>query len=120
VEPGEQRDFESFSRCLRAQAQPVGEREEASFRLLVRAAWNMRRMRILEAGLAIDGQNSLFDDDLAPILTRYQRYHARFENSYYRASRALRKLQSERAAVAAKRPARVGFLTTAGLKPVAG
>jgi len=74
--------------------------QETVFSQLVAAAWNLRRVRILQA--------ELFDGDLDPLANpefdarcdRLARYEQRFERALYRAIAELRRLQTDAAAIA--------------------
>ncbi|MBK5291515.1 MAG: hypothetical protein JJE04_07570 [Acidobacteriia bacterium] len=94
--PHEQDDFLNFQIELTGQIKPNGQLELTTFDNLLHAAWNMRRVRRLEAQLADSGIDPLSDPNLAPQCDRYARYFTRAEKSYYRALRELRTLQADR------------------------
>ncbi len=94
--PNEQDDFLDFQIELTGQIKPNGQLERSAFDNLLHAAWNMRRIRRLEAQLAESGIDPLTDPSLAGQCDRYARYFARAEKSYYRALRELRTLQADR------------------------
>ncbi len=94
--PNEQDDFLDFQIDLTAQIKPIGTLELTAFDNLLHAAWNMRRIRRLEAQLSESGTDPLSDPNLAAQCDRYARYLARAEKSYYRALKELRTLQSDR------------------------
>ncbi|MBK5294103.1 MAG: hypothetical protein JJE04_20800 [Acidobacteriia bacterium] len=94
--PHEQDDFLDFQISLTGQIKPNGQLELTAFDNLLHAAWNMRRIRRLEAQIAESGIDPLSDSGLASQCDRYARYFARAEKSYYRALRELRVLQSDR------------------------
>ncbi len=127
--PREQDEFLDFQIELTGQIKPIGALERTAFDNLMHAAWNMRRIRRLEAQLAESGtaqralpalpneseppesssraaapfcasvKDPLTDPNLAAQCDRYARYFARAEKSYYRALRELRTLQSDRYAL---------------------
>ena len=68
-----------------------------TFRHLLHAAWNLRRLERLEAELFHSGTDPLSDPDLAPTLDRYARYQQRHQRAYYRALKELKSLQTNRA-----------------------
>ncbi len=94
--PHEQDDFLDLQIDLTAQIKPIGALELTAFDNLLHAAWNMRRIRRLEAQLAESGSDPLSDPNLAAQCDRYARYFGRAEKSYYRALRELRTLQADR------------------------
>jgi len=94
--PHEQDDFLDFQIELTEQIKPNGTLELTAFDILLHAAWNMRRIRRLEAQLSESGIDPLSDPSLATQCDRYARYFARAEKSYYRALRELRTLQADR------------------------
>ncbi len=124
--PHEQDDFLNFQIEFTGQIKPIGALELTAFDNLLHAAWNMRRIRRLEAQLAESGTaqralpalaneseppesssraaapfcasiiDPLSDPTLAAQCDRYARYFGRAEKSYYRALRELRTLQADR------------------------
>ena len=94
--PHEQDDFLNFQIEFTGQIKPIGALELTSFDNLLHAAWNMRRIRCLEAQLSESGIDPLSDPNLAQECARYARYFGRAEKSYYRALRELRTLQADR------------------------
>ncbi len=71
------------------------------FNSIVHAAWNLRRIRILEAALFYGSIDPLDDEQNEPKLARLTRYYKRFETTLLKCTRELRTLQSNRAARAA-------------------
>jgi len=93
----EKEAFAHLQESLEAELQPQGALEQDLFRQLVVAAWNIRRVRRLEAKLVPDVSDPMLEDLADPALTRLARYQARFERSYFRCLRELRILQTNRA-----------------------
>ena len=77
--------------------QPSGAIELAVFAVIVSAAWNLRRVRILEAEAFASCADPFDDQTTAKKLDRLSRYAKRFENSMFRGIRELRTLQTNRA-----------------------
>jgi len=93
VLPEEKDLFRQFRHDYMTELQPAGALEHELVAAVIHAAWNLRRVRTLEAGLDIlDAQNEATLDRLA-------RYAKRFESTLLRCTRELRTLQSNRAAV---------------------
>jgi hypothetical protein len=93
VAPEETEEFALFLQDYQNELNPHGPLEQALANQVVHAAWNIRRIRIIEAGLLADlnEQNEL-------RLDRISRYAKRFESTLLRCTRELRNLQSARAA----------------------
>ncbi len=72
--------------------------ETEMFNSIVHAAWNLRRIRVLEAALFDGSADPLEDEQNEPKLARLTRYYRRFESTLLRCTRELRTLQSNRAA----------------------
>ncbi len=94
VADDQQEEFASLSKSLRKQVSPLGALEQEVFTQLLHAAWNLRRVRRLEAELASGDIDPLADASLDGQLDRLARYHARFERTFYRAMKELRTLQT--------------------------
>ena len=93
VRPEELDLFRQFRQDYMTELAPSGALEHEFAAAIVHAAWNLRRIRTLEAGLDIlDVQNEANLDRLA-------RYAKRFEFTLLRCTRELRTLQSDRAAL---------------------
>jgi hypothetical protein len=102
VRTEDQPAFDELHGAYLAELQPHGILETEMFNSIVHAAWNLRRIRALEAELfdsadplAIDP--ILYDQNEAK-LARLSRYYKRFENTLLRCTRELRTLQTNRAA----------------------
>ena len=105
IRPEEQELFQSFLADYEADLQPEGPLEYTLFNQIVHAAWNLRRVRELEAGLFTGGLDPLLDPEQDKKLDRLDRYARRFENSLHRGIRELRTLQTNRAQRASILPA---------------
>jgi hypothetical protein len=96
VAPGETEEFALFLEDYQNELNPHGVLEQALCNQIVHAAWNLRRVRTLEAGLLAD-----LNDQNELRLDRIVRHAKRFESTILRCTRELRVLQSNRAARAA-------------------
>jgi hypothetical protein len=86
IPPGREAEFRALQNALSVEIQPEGAIEELVFRQLVHAAWNLERIRRMEAEL-----------DLAdPKFSLLLRYQAQAERSFQRALKQLRELQTLR------------------------
>ncbi len=94
---GEREEFESFLESFRAELAPDGILERTVFDQIVRASWNMRRIRRLESSLT-PGSDPLSHPSPAGALDRFTRYFGQAERSFYRALKELKQLQTARAA----------------------
>ncbi len=97
VRDDERDQFETLLAELHHEVQPQGAIENELFEQLLHAAWNLRRVRRLEAELFSGSADPLTDDALEAKLTRYARYAARFERTFHRALRELKHIQTARA-----------------------
>ena len=96
IRPEDRAEFDELLASYTAELKPHGALEHTLFNQLIHAAWNLRRVRILEAEL-FDGEiDPLLDEQNEAKLDRFARYAQRFERSLYRAITELRKLQTER------------------------
>ncbi len=89
--------FEELHADYLAELKPRGVLETEFFNAIVHAAWNLRRVRALEAELFDGSVDPLLDEQIEAKLDRLSRYHRRFESTLHRSVRELRKLQTERA-----------------------
>jgi len=97
IRADESEEFQLLQASLQDDLQPQGALEHDLFGQLVHAAWNIRRVRRLEADLARGPHDRLADNSCDQAFNRFARYHARFERSYFRCLRELRTLQTNRA-----------------------
>ncbi len=90
--------FDELHSAYLAELQPAGILETEMLNSIVHAAWNLRRIRILEAALFDGSIDPLEDEQNEPKLARLTRYYKRFESTLLKCTRELRTLQSNRAA----------------------
>src|SRR5271170_6535374 len=100
IKPEEREDFEQILAHYQNQIDPHGPIQRTLFDELVAAAWNLRRVRILQAQI----------DMLDPQYDRLARHHSRFERTFHRALKELKALQTE-ARLHAMLPPRVRLKT---------
>jgi hypothetical protein len=86
IAPGEQEEFADLLADFQADVQPQGAIQQALFNELVAAAWNLRRVRLLEA----EPRNQ----DNPIELDRLARHHTRIERSFHRSLKELKALQT--------------------------
>jgi len=96
VAPEDQHEYEQLVASLSGELQPQGALEGSVFQQIVHAAWNLARIRRLEASLPTSQPDPLLDDALDKTLARLARYHARAERTFFRCLKELRALQTER------------------------
>lgn len=77
--------FHQLREQLHAETKPQGTLQQIIFEELVHAAWNLRRIRVMESGV-----------DEAK-LERLARHHTRIERGFYRSLRELKALQTDAA-----------------------
>jgi hypothetical protein len=85
IAPGEQEQFDNLLADLEADVKPQGAIQQIFFNELAADAWNLRRVRLLEA----DPRNQ----DPAE-LDRLARHHTRIERSFHRCLKELKALQT--------------------------
>ncbi len=98
IRPEDQPAFDELHAAYLRELQPQGVLETGMFNSIVHAAWNLRRIRILEASLFDGSMDPLEDEQNEPKLARLSRYYKRFESTLLKCTRELRTLQSNRAA----------------------
>jgi len=86
IAPGEQQEFEDLHASFHADVQPQGAIQQTLFNELVAAAWNLRRVRLMEAEPRIQDNPNELD--------RLARHHTRIERSFYRSLKELKALQT--------------------------
>ena len=90
--------FESMSQALTSVIAPQGELESTLFDTLLHANWNIRRCRILEAGLMKeDGVDPMLHEQNEATLRQLDRHARRHDANFRRTLKELRVLQTERA-----------------------
>jgi hypothetical protein len=93
-------EFDEFLAELETEICPQGPLQQILFDQLVAAAWNLRRIRIMEA--EITAQAASYTDilnnlELTAKLDRLARHNTRIERSFHRALRELKALQTDAA-----------------------
>jgi hypothetical protein len=88
--------FDEFVTAYEQDLQPEGALELTLFHQIVHAAWNLRRVHILEAALFDGATDPLAEPACDAKLDRLARYAKRFESSLHRGIRELRTLQTNR------------------------
>ena len=96
--------FDQLRAHLHAETKPQGALQEIIFEELVHSAWNLRRVRAMEAELNASAPNALLSDDAllnadgpAAKLDRLARHHTRIERAFFRSLRELKALQTDAA-----------------------
>lgn len=90
--------FDQLRAQLHAETKPQGTLQETIFDGLVHSAWNLRRIRAMEAELEASAPDALLiDDDSAAKFDRLARHHTRIERAFFRALRELKALQTDAA-----------------------
>jgi hypothetical protein len=96
--------FDQLRAQLHAETKPQGTLQQIVFEELVHAAWNLRRVRAMEAELNASAPDALLTDD--PLLKaegpgtqldRLARHHTRIERTFFRSLRELKALQTDAA-----------------------
>jgi hypothetical protein len=98
IAPGEQEEFEDLLASFQADVKPQGVIQQILFNQLVAAAWNLRRVRRLEAEQC--------NQDNPNELDRLARHHTRIERTFHRCLKELKALQTN-AVVHASLPAQL-------------
>jgi len=86
IQPEDQEEFDELFAFYQAEVNPQGPIQQSLFEELITAAWNLRRVRILQAGL----------DLLDPQYDRLARHHTRIERTFHRSLKELKALQTNR------------------------
>jgi hypothetical protein len=90
--------FDQLRSQLHAEINPQGTLQQIIFEELLHAAWNLRRVRALEADLNASAPDALLaDDGPAAKLDRLARHHTRIERAFFRSLRELKALQTDAA-----------------------
>ena len=87
IQPEDCPEFDDLLAAYQSQIRPAGSIQHTLFEELVSAAWNLRRVRILESRL----------DLLDPRSDRLAQHKSRFERTFHRALNQLKALQTEHA-----------------------
>jgi hypothetical protein len=97
IREDERQEFELFADEHYTSLKPEGVVEKDLFAQLVHAAWNLRRVRRLEAEYVLDGRDPLKEIVFADFMDRLARYRTGFERSFFRCLKELRAAQTNRA-----------------------
>ena len=95
--------FHQLRAQLHAETKPQGALQQIIFEELVHSAWNLRRVRAMEAELNASAPDALLTDapqtDAGPAakLDRLARHHTRIERTFFRSLRELKALQTDAA-----------------------
>ena len=94
----DRREFDELRAQLHTETEPQGALQQIIFEELLASAWNLRRIRSMQAELDASAPNGLLtDDNHAAKLDRLARYHTRLERTFYRSLRELKALQTDAA-----------------------
>jgi hypothetical protein len=90
--------FQQLRQQLQAETKPQGALQQIIFEELGHSAWNLGRVRAMEAELDASAQGALLTDDgPAAKLDRLARHHTRIERAFFRSLRELKALQTDAA-----------------------
>jgi hypothetical protein len=91
--------FQQLREQLQAETKPQGPLQQIVFEELVHSAWNLGRVRAMEAELNASAPGALLTDDdgCAAKLDRLARHHTRIERAFFRSLRELKALQTDAA-----------------------
>ena len=93
-------EFDELHDQLQSDVRPQGALQQILFDQLVASAWNLRRIRRMEAELAAPAEtylDILDNPDLTAKLDRLARHQTRIERSFHRSLRELKSLQTDAA-----------------------
>jgi hypothetical protein len=95
IVPGEQDEFQQLLADFKTEIEPQGAIQQSLFDQLV-AAWNLRRVRRMEAELCggMEYRDLLPSDDLQIQLHRLARHQSRIERAFHRCLKELKAQQS--------------------------
>jgi hypothetical protein len=96
----DQKEFDEFLAQLQTEIRPDGALQKILFDQLVVSAWNLRRIRRMEAELtafAATYLDILDNLELTAKLDRLARHHTRIERTFHRSLRELKSLQTDAA-----------------------
>jgi hypothetical protein len=91
--------FDQLREQLHAETKPQGALQQIIFEELIDSAWNLRRVRAMEAELNTSAPDALLSDDDASAakFDRLARHHTRIERAFFRSLRELKALQTDAA-----------------------
>ena len=97
--PDEDRaSFDQLRAQLHAETKPQGALQQIIFEELVHSAWNLSRVRAMEAQLTASAPDALLTDDgSAAKFDRLARHHTRIERAFFRSLRELKALPTDAA-----------------------
>jgi hypothetical protein len=97
VAPNEREEFEELLNGYQTEVKPEGAIQQTLFDELVGAAWNLRRVRRMEAAICPDTtsyQDLMNDEELQKKLDRLARHKTRIERTFHRSLKELKALQT--------------------------
>jgi hypothetical protein len=98
IPDGDRAAFDQLRTELHAETKPKGALQQIIFEELVHSAWNLSRVRAMEAELTASAPDALLTDDgSAAKLDRLARHHTRLERAFFRSLRELKALQTDAA-----------------------
>jgi hypothetical protein len=100
IGPEDREEFDQLLAGCQADIAPQGALQQTLFDELVAAAWNLRRIRVMEAELysrAATCSDLLDDDVLLTKLDRLARHKSRIERTFHRSLKELKSLQTNAA-----------------------
>jgi hypothetical protein len=114
IRPEDEAEFTALRDDLAAELAPQGVTEILTFNELLHAAWNLRRLRRLEAEASTGTLDDFTNPQTSALLDRLSRYQTRAQRAYYKALAELRTLQTHRI----RRGSRLGPQTAAQMSPL--
>src|SRR5579864_588355 len=93
-------EFDQLQDQLQVDIRPQGALQQILFDQLVAAAWNLRRIRLMEAELTASAKtylDILDNPELTAKLDRLARHQTRIERAFHRSLRELKSLQTDAA-----------------------
>jgi hypothetical protein len=96
IGPGEQEEFDDLVADYQADVKPQRAIQQTLFNQLVAAAWNLHRIRRMEAELCAGAsyQDLLANHGLQDQLDRLARHHTRIERTFHRSLKELKAMQT--------------------------
>ena len=102
IRDDEQEEFAALQNALSEELAPQGAMEAIVFQELLHAAWNLQRLRRIEAEVSRGAIEDFSDPATTTVLDRLTRYQARALRARQKALQELRVLQTNRALRAVK------------------
>ena len=100
IAPEDREEFDELQARLQDDVRPQGALQQVLFDQIVASAWNLRRIRRMEAELTASAQtylDILDNPDLTAKLDRLARHQTRIERTFHRSLRELKSLQTDAA-----------------------